>query len=532
MELPQDDLSGSVIDGRYMVTQRLGAGGMGVVYKAVHQLMKREVAIKVLKKEHCAEEASITRFSIEARATAKLKNRHTVTIHDFGSTEDGRLYIAMEYLEGKTLGQLIRQEGRLDWRRAVKLSLQICKSLEEAHDNGILHRDLKPENVVVTVDERGREYVKVLDFGIAKLRESQTSPGLTEDGIVCGTPEYVSPEQARGLELDHRTDLYSLGVVLYEAITGRPPFCEMPAMSILVKQVNETPPPMSKACPDLDAPSALVKLVVRMLAKEPNRRPRSIAYLASRLKLTLGVEHRTAPLRGFLASVLGRSGRTEKALHPVTVAADTTEDSVQAVDGDSAPPREGDSGTGKTNMAFALPSTVRRNAVASVVGGVLLCVVFLGGHYLLSSGGDGTGGQDGPIADVAELTQRESSRIPQPVAVDPDIPDIKEADVCEVAAVPDVSASALPADLHPDQSSKVDTGAASEPDLLEVLEVLEVREVREAVDVLSAEDLPSSDQIAVEDVARVKRKPKRKKTSRRIGASESKVKPQKAEPRR
>ncbi|MFH1530424.1 MAG: serine/threonine-protein kinase [Pseudomonadota bacterium] len=277
-------LIGRVIDNRYQVTSILGQGGMGVVYEANHKYLNRKVAIKVLQRALASDEAYVARFLREAQAVAALKNRHTITVHDFGVTEDGQLYFAMELLEGLSLTDVIEGESPIPFDRAVEFLKQVCDSLAEAHEAGILHRDLKPDNLFITRDEDGQEFVTVLDFGIAKkLTQSTPASRITDTGMIPGTPHYVSPEQAHGREATPCSDLYALGVILYEMLCGHPPFDADSGVGVLLKHIQELPTPLTVAHPFLDIDPSVDDLLAILLDKEPERRPQTARDFAKLL---------------------------------------------------------------------------------------------------------------------------------------------------------------------------------------------------------------------------------------------------------
>ncbi len=281
------DLSGSVLDERYDVIESLGKGGMGVVYKARQRIIDRWVALKVLRRELVQDENSVKRFLVEAKAVANLRSPHTITLYDFGISREGLLYFTMELLEGRVLTKIIRNEAPLDPERAIALVLQVCDSLREAHGKGILHRDLKPDNIYVLPGEGGREHVKVLDFGIAKMLNEGSEGSITATGMICGTPMYLSPEQATGLPLDGRSDMYSLGIILYEMLAGSPPFEDATPMGILLKQVNQEPAPVSVRNPQVSVPLSLDRFIMRVLSKRPEDRPDTIDAFARQLQAAL-----------------------------------------------------------------------------------------------------------------------------------------------------------------------------------------------------------------------------------------------------
>jgi len=278
------ELIGRVIDNRYSVIEILGQGGMGVVYEATHKYLNRKVAIKVLQKALASDEAYVARFLREAQAVAALKNRHTVTVHDFGVTEDGQLYFAMELLEGRPLTDIIEGEAPVAFDRAVGFLEQVCDSLAEAHEAGILHRDLKPDNLFISRGEDGAEFLSVLDFGIAKkVHESTDSARITDTGMILGTPHYVSPEQAHGREATPRSDIYALGVILYEMLCGHPPFDADSGVGVLLKHIQELPAPLAVAYPFLDVHPSVDDLLAVLLDKDPERRPQTARDFVRRI---------------------------------------------------------------------------------------------------------------------------------------------------------------------------------------------------------------------------------------------------------
>ena len=292
------DLTGEVLDDRYTILGAVGRGGMGVVYKAEQRIIGRTVALKVLRREIAQDATAVKRFLTEARAIASLSNPHTVTLHDFGVTKDGLLYYTMELLEGSSLAAIIHRcvaggvSGALDCERAVALALQVCDSLEEAHDKGILHRDLKPDNVLVTL-RRGREHAKVLDFGVAKVLSGITEGSVTRTGLTVGTPEYLSPEQAQGRAVTPASDIYSLAVVLYEMLVGVPPFLGESPMTTAISQVRDPVPRMADRRPGVVVPEAVEAVVRRALEKDPLARFQSAQAFRAALMTALREDERT-----------------------------------------------------------------------------------------------------------------------------------------------------------------------------------------------------------------------------------------------
>src|SRR5436190_2601618 len=250
MDVPQ------FIAGRFRIECEIGRGGMGTVYRATHLGLDRTVAVKIIKAEYVNDTDVADRFMREARTMAKLRHPHAAIIFDAGSLPDGRHFIVMEYIEGQTLSDALAREEQFSAQRAVQIAIQICDVLAEAHKLGIIHRDLKPANIML--NERG---VCVLDFGVAKVLASSTdataSHGSTGSGHIIGTPRYMSPEQCLGQRVEARSDLYSLGIVLYEMLAGRPPFIDVLPSAVLVKQATAPAPPLPKLRPDISKPLAL-----------------------------------------------------------------------------------------------------------------------------------------------------------------------------------------------------------------------------------------------------------------------------------
>lgn len=278
----RDPLIGRIIAGRYGIYGRLGTGGTGAVYLARQAAMDRLVAIKLLSDEVAANPIAVRFFVNEARAASRLRHPNTITLHDFGRTDEGRLYLAMEYLEGISLARLLRTLHWLPWRKACSVGADVAASLAEAHAAGIVHRDIKPGNIFLCrVGERD-DFVKVLDFGLAMLRPDLLDPAEpAPDNVRVGTPHYASPEQIQRRQVDGRSDLYSLGVVLYEMLCGRVPFDASERLQLLVQQVDRPPPPL----PPLDIPDAppvppaVANVVWRLLRKQPDDRHESAEAL-------------------------------------------------------------------------------------------------------------------------------------------------------------------------------------------------------------------------------------------------------------
>lgn len=275
-----------ILGGQFKVTQRIGAGGMGAVYRAEEPSMGREVAIKILHGKLKGRQDLVSRFRREARAMSQLKHPNTARVFMYGELEDGALYIVMELLEGRNMNQTVRREGPMDPERAIPILIATCQALHEAHEMGIVHRDLKPENIFICKQAGMVDYPKVLDFGLAKVTEAQMRPGsliLTQEGMVFGTPEFMSPEQARGQTLDPRSDIYSLACILYEALTGKLPFDAKTPMEYVGKHVTATPIPLNQRVEGRTFPEGLWKVIERALAKQRDDRYQTALEFADAL---------------------------------------------------------------------------------------------------------------------------------------------------------------------------------------------------------------------------------------------------------
>ncbi|MGC9043659.1 MAG: protein kinase domain-containing protein [Myxococcota bacterium] len=268
---PSHSLIGMILDNRYQIISKLGEGGMGSVYSAEHILLKKNVAIKVLRYDLARKEDVVRRFQNEAIAASKIGHENIIEVTDFGKTPDGSVYFVMEHLNGMPLSELIQKSGSIPLKRAVPILLQITKALSAAHAQGIIHRDLKPENIVLIDRPDRKDFVKILDFGISKMLDtSDRAEKLTAMGMIVGTPEYMSPEQASGMSVDNRTDIYSLGVIMYEMMTGRLPFLADNAIRILMMHQTEKPQSPREINPDIHI--QMEQIILKCLNKRPEDR--------------------------------------------------------------------------------------------------------------------------------------------------------------------------------------------------------------------------------------------------------------------
>ena len=308
MDVPQ------FIAGRFRIEREIGTGGMGTVYLATHLGLERPVAVKIIRRELSGDADVTERFLREARTMAKLRHQHAAMIFDAGNLPDGRHFIVMEFVEGDTLSQVLAREGRFAPSRAVDIATQICDVLEEAHRLGIVHRDLKPSNILL-----GPRGVCVLDFGVAKVlassAESTATCASTGSGQLIGTPRYMSPEQCLGQRVGARSDLYSLGVLLYEMLAGRPPFVDPLQSALLIKQATAPPPPLPKLRPDIPRPLALA--VHTLLAKRADDRPRTAATAKALLERSITQPERTLPDMEPLSAMVAAADRGRSILFRV-----------------------------------------------------------------------------------------------------------------------------------------------------------------------------------------------------------------------
>ncbi len=277
---PSDLLAGT----RFRLVREIGRGGMGVVYEALHIDLARSVAVKVLPLEHSQNEARTEQFRIEARALAGLHHENLVKLHDFGVARDGRLFYAMELLEGESLESHLEHHKGMDWREAVQVGIQACRALEVAHEAGVIHRDIKPANLFMTRDN----VTKLLDFGIAKMKDStQTETGDAASLSILGTPEYLAPEQATHRAADERSDLYALGAVLYELVTGRLPHVAETTVGLLDAKINSVPESPRQRAPQRGLPPMLDKVIMRSLKTDPSARFQNAAEMREALEAAL-----------------------------------------------------------------------------------------------------------------------------------------------------------------------------------------------------------------------------------------------------
>jgi eukaryotic-like serine/threonine-protein kinase len=294
------------VSGRYRVVRQLGEGGMGQVYLAIHEAIEKQVALKVLRHEYSAKEEIITRFQQEAISASRIKHPNVLEVFDFGTLPNGCAFLAMEFLHGNDVADELVRVGYLDTPRAIRIMLQVCRALSAAHRAGVVHRDMKPDNIFLLQTADGEEIVKIVDFGIAQLRnpeedaKSEAKPRrrLTRTGMIFGTPEYMAPEQAAGRKADSRVDVYACGIIMFEMLTGAVPFTGDSFMAVLAAHLNDPAPSMMEFRPDLTISEELHDVVRRMLEKKPENRYQSMGEVAKALVATPEGSHvqRDAPM--------------------------------------------------------------------------------------------------------------------------------------------------------------------------------------------------------------------------------------------
>ncbi len=464
---------GEVLAGKYRIDGLVKTGGMGAVYRATHVMLKKPIAVKLIKPELVTSQDTIHRFHREARAASQLNHPNIVTIHDLGQAEDGTLYIAMELVPGISLKELVKKEGPLRPDRAVRLAKAINSALSLAHRKQIIHRDLKPQNIMVWQDNDGREQPKLLDFGIAKTFESEC-PALTSTGLVLGTPHYMSPEQAQGTAVDGRSDLYALGIILYEMLGGQVPFNDTSIPAILVKHLNEPPRPLTELRPDLDP--ALEAIVLRCLEKQPDKRYQNAEELAQALAAMesargdSSVETRLPPIPP--------SPEQAAQTFPTLAAKTTTESGMASPP--STQPTVGAAQRASAQVAQAPKS--RSKGLAIFIGLVALLLFALGGLALWGLGTFFGGRAENEEAAASPVLEEEAPRgtpaMAPPVSpaetIDPSIdaggidaggafPDTSQALVTPPAAPPIASTTSAVAEPEQETSSPASSPAQVQP---------------------------------------------------------------------
>ena len=318
-DIPEDPLIGQTLD-KYKVIKQIGEGGMGLVYEGLHTVIEKRVAIKLLREDFSSKPDVVTRFRQEAKSASRIGHENIVDISDFGETPTGASYFIMEFLEGEDLANVLSRDGVLAVERAIHIASQCCRALGAAHSKGIVHRDMKPENIFLVSRGGTTDFVKIVDFGIAKMSDIETDgePGrkLTKTGMIFGTPEYMSPEQAAGKQLDHRVDVYAMGVILYECITGTVPFLGDTFMGILTQHMFEEPPALLDANPHVECPSELEMVIYKALAKDPEDRYQDMFELLEAIEEAAEGRVAKSTLRGH-GDPVKATKRSPRSIRPV-----------------------------------------------------------------------------------------------------------------------------------------------------------------------------------------------------------------------
>lgn len=391
-----DPLIGTVIQGRYRVIDQIGEGGMGVVYIAEHVEIEKKVALKVLRDDFSKRPEVVERFRQEAKSASKIGHAHIVDVTDFGQLNDGGVYFAMEYLQGQGLSELIRKQ-RIPLERAAGIIKQIARALQAAHKLGIVHRDLKPENVFLVEREEERDFVKILDFGIAKISDRDTDgKRLTKTGMIFGTPEYMSPEQASGKPLDHRVDVYALGCIMFEMFAGRVPFDAESFMAVLTQHMFEPVPQIEIVNPQTDVPDSVRQVVYKAMAKDRDERYSDMAALEEDLDRALTKE-------GYV--VEGRKGEGQSYYTPTPRAsvARARDDAKTAMDWNPA-----------SGAFFKKGSKGRLGMIIGVAGAVVIIGVLAALYGSGALSGKDDAGEDAavPLAKAATVTEEKTDERP------------------------------------------------------------------------------------------------------------------------
>ena len=324
-----DDQSGTIIRDKYLLIERLGDGGFGAVYRALHMLGRRHVAVTLLHVRHQTDDLARKLFLREAQAVMRIRSEHAVIVHDIDKTEEGSFFIVMELLQGGDLESFLRRQSgrRIEPAVVTSLVLQVAEALDAAHAEGVVHRDVKPANVMIEEQADGGLHARLVDFGIARLAQVSGHETTEVLGTVMGTPHYMSPEQARGLAVEGSSDFYSLGAMTYRLLSGEPPFESETAQGLLLAHVTESPPRLDESHPDLAVPAALCELTLRLMSKTPSERPGSRQDIAAVLA---GAAVEAAPVVRTADAVVAAPLPTARYAEPAAVVTSAESDAAPA----------------------------------------------------------------------------------------------------------------------------------------------------------------------------------------------------------
>jgi serine/threonine-protein kinase len=380
-----DPLVGRTLDGKYRIDAKISAGGMGTVYRATHILMDHTCAVKVMHDSMLTDPAAISRFQREAKAAARIRHQNAIAVTDFGITSDQVVYLVMEYFDGRSLRNVLDQSGPLGPQRTAEILERAASALSVAHGLGIIHRDLKPDNIMVRVTPEGDEEVKVLDFGIAKLKGvTGGTEQLTVTGTVIGTPNYFSPEQCRAMELDARSDIYSLGIVAYELLSGTVPFTAETPLAVAMMHTVDQPPSLVERVPGL--PREVEEVVMRALSKRPEDRPQSAVELAREFSAAVqGVSvdelewRSVTPSRGKTGIVGGPTSGHPRAMTPRPTSQQARPAGTTALGSGHVP---------LPTSVVGSPPVTKRRSVLPWAGAALAAVVLVGGAIYYFAAGE------------------------------------------------------------------------------------------------------------------------------------------------
>jgi serine/threonine-protein kinase len=423
---PPDPRVGAVLAGRYRLIRRIGEGGMGVVYEAEHVELGKPVALKILREDFTRKQDLVERFKQEARSAASIGHENIIDVSDFGTTDDGGIFFAMELLRGEDLADLLQREVRLPLERTARIVAQLCRALHAAHQKGIIHRDLKPENVFLVQKEERRDVVKVLDFGIAKMTTLDAEGRrLTKTGVIFGTPEYMAPEQARGQTLDLRVDVYATGVMLYEMLAGQVPFTGESFMAILTQHLFSDVKPIAQIAPDVQLPAAVESVIYKAMSKDRDERYGTMLEMLEDLQRAL----QGIPIE-----------RRHSTLPPISMPPPA-----------AGPGADRTAGTEGPVAASSTKQGHRRLPLALLLVTLLLGAAGAAGWYLWQAGYFGGHDSRTPDAPRVVLTNPDTAALPgdaeRPAAPLADAADAPDAAVDTVDAAPDTPGTDAAADV-------------------------------------------------------------------------------------